>query len=354
MWWMNLCLIHFFKVQAQCTGNGLMNSCACNFINACTYDAIKKKFVAFSGPASDLKKFVPNVRSFASITSQVAEICEPGSIGIIYDCKNRIPLAATIVLTADQYEERLYTRPTLLFQESSQIGHDFQQNDIDYTMPLKRVPCYESINKYYYIEQNWYNALCRSWASSQQKCTAREMEKKSTVHRGHLIAASYGRGTPDRTIQTFIYTNAVPQFGKKNSGAWRVFESKLIVWATNNCKKAPLHVIVGSIPSTYRANNRRFFGEAGFSEFMGPSKLFPGKAGYRVNVPAYMWTAACCHSASSPSFTVSTGFFAPNKPGRRLVKSVALRRLFSSVRAIGVDLFPDMLSCNEDGNYVPL
>ena len=123
VWWLNLYSICFLKIEAQCTGNGLLN-CACNFINACKYDASKKIFNKFSGSIKDLEKFIPNVKSFATPTSQVAEICEPGNIGIIYDCKNLIPLAATAVLTADQYGAK-YLRPTVDFKRSLQIGGAF-------------------------------------------------------------------------------------------------------------------------------------------------------------------------------------------------------------------------------------
>ena len=343
-------------IHAHCTGNGFIGGCACNFINACKWNASTKTFNAFSGSAKDLKKFIPiNVSSFAAPTSQVTEICEPGSIALIYDCGNRIPLAATIVMTADQYEENPYHRPKTTFQKSVQIGDDLQQNDKDYTMPLERIPCYETLNGDYYIEESWFNALNpTSWASYHQKCAG--TLKKSAVHRGHMIASSYGRGTPDRTVQTFIYTNVVPQFGKLNSGSWALFERGLISWAKNNCNNAPLHITVGSIPSTYVGNQQRFFGKAGFSDFMEPSSR---KKRYRVNVPAFLWTAACCHSISPSPFTKSTAFYAPNKPGNKLVKGIELSRLFSAVRvrkniAEGIDLFPGMPSCNNDSNYIPI
>ena len=352
VWWLNLYSICFLKIEAQCTGNGLLN-CACNFIRACKYDASKKIFHAFHGSRNDLEKFVPNVKSFAALASQVTEICEPGNIGIIYDCKNLIPLAATAVLNADQYGASGYKRPRVDFEKSLQIRDDFQQNDDDYTDALRRVPCYETLSKQNFIEQKWYQALTSGTVvSTTQPC--RLGITKSSIHRGHLIAASYGRGRPDRRIQTFVYTNAVPQFGRINSGRWRIFEQALITWAINNCMGAPLHVIVGTIPSTYGTNKRRFFGKAGFSNFDGPSNIFFGKSPYRVNVPAFMWTAACCHSAS-PFYTKSTAFFAPNKPGHGLVRRVELSRLFLVVRVrAAIDLFPGMPSCKDDRNYIQI
>jgi DNA/RNA endonuclease G (NUC1) len=330
-------------IEDQCTGNGLCN-CACNFINACKYDASNNIFKAFSGSANDLKKLTPNVKFLSTPPNHVAEICEPGNIGIIYDCTNRIPLAATAVLTANQYRAK-YKRPTVDFKRSEQIGDYIQQNDQDYTKSSQRVPCYETMNEdEYFIEQKWYQASSNSLpTSSTQPCP--QSIKKTPIHKGHLIAASYGR--PDRREETFVYTNAVPQFERLNSGSWGQFEGGLIKWAKDNCMGAPLHVIVGTIPSTYGPNEPRFFGQTGFSNFDGISK----KYSYRVNVPAFMWTAACCHS-TSPLFTKSTAFFAPNRPGYNLVRGVELSKLYLQVN-VG-NLFPGMQSCNEDKNYIQI
>ena len=365
VWWLNLYSIHFSIIQAQCTGNGLFKECACNFINACKYDESAKKFNAFPGSARDLEKFIPNVKFFSTstVTSQVAEICEPGNIGIIYDCLKRIPLAATTVLTADQYGGE-YTRPSMSFKTSSQIGRDLQQNDVDYTDALNRIACYETTKTtkpQNFTEQKWYEALTNGIVVSDTNPCGHNMKESATpVHRGHLIAASYGRGTPGnmRIKETFVYTNAVPQFGRLNSGHWRVFEENLLTWAEKNCKGAPLHIIVGTIPSTYWPNDWRFFGEAGFSDFVGSSKILTGKSPYRVNVPAYMWTAACCHS-DSRKLTKSTAFFAPNSPGFGLVRGVGVSDLFLAIRVApadisAVDLFPQLDDCNKAENYIKI
>ena len=139
-------------------------------------------------------------------------VSHAGNIGIIYDCKNLIPLAATAVLTADQYGDE-YDRRGMSFKTSSQIRDDLQQNDVDYTDPLKRIPCYETTTKQYFTEQKWYEALTKGTVVSNTNPCPHDM-KKSAIHRGHLIAASYGRGTPEnmRIKKTFVYTNAVLQF----------------------------------------------------------------------------------------------------------------------------------------------
>ena len=82
MWW--ICL-DFSVIHAQCTGNGL-DSCACNFIGT----SIGNTKTSTSGAFTGRNLVFPKVESFAK-TKQVAEICEPGKIGIVYDCVNRVP-----------------------------------------------------------------------------------------------------------------------------------------------------------------------------------------------------------------------------------------------------------------------
>ena len=143
--------------------------------------------------------------------------------------------------------------------------------------------------------------------SPNQQCDAAHAIN-TPVHKGHLIAARYGAGNTDRVKATFTYSNAVPQFGKFNSGAWNEAEGDRVVgWARQNCaqhggqpsQNARVYIVVGAIPSTYQGSNQRFFGEWGFSDYQSWS-LLPktygaktGKKEYRVNVPRYMWTAVC-------------------------------------------------------------
>ena len=140
MWWICLDLIYVSAIHAQCTGNGL-NSCACNFIGACTWDTKTSTYRAFTG--RNLKKFIPKVESFAK-TNQVAEICEPGQIGIVYDCVNRVPLASTVVIKSNEYGIRSAYRSRRNFRQSHFIGIGYQQQNPDYTDALHRKPCYEA------------------------------------------------------------------------------------------------------------------------------------------------------------------------------------------------------------------
>ena len=352
--------IHFCKTQAPCAGNGL-TSCACNFIKACEWNSITKKFSVFKGSKDDLDKFIPRgLNVLAKNPTKVAEICELGLIGIFYDCENRIPIASTLVLTADQYNY-VYRRPRYSFRYSSNIENTLQQNNKDYKDSNSRLPCYEThyIKRINYVEHWWYRAITDgTMITARSEECSKIMPPKTGIAKGHLIAASYGRGSSNRIRKTFVYTNAVPQFAKLNSGQWSKFEGKLIRWAKENCKEAPLHIIVGTVPSTFGVNEERYFGEAGFSDFINfKSEIYPEKQPYRVNVPAYMWTAACCHS---PSLTRSTAFFAINHPGLDLVKSIPFSELFLRIQdhpsgpAKDIIFFPEMPSCHNAKNFVKI
>ncbi|CAB3979358.1 endonuclease domain-containing 1 -like [Paramuricea clavata] len=335
-----------------CSGNGL-TGCACNFIKACAWNDGKRNFEVIKGyTPADLKRFLPSgLEVFAKDKTKITEICEPGSIGIFYDCKNRIPLAATIVVTAKQYESG-YKRVGS-FKGSKNIDPYFQQNDDDYAEASKRIPCYNTQGSTaMFVEKDWFLKLTGQNCLPGTACKAGIA--KSPVDRGHLVAAHYGLGPPgnDRIEETSVFTNAVPQFAKPNRGRWNKFEGKVILWARENCRGRPVHIIVGSIPSTFAANKNRFFGLQGFSDY------FSDIEGYRVNVPAYLWTAACCYSPGS--FTKSTFFIAKNQPGTELGRPKTFNELFSFIGdrpsgpAKNVKLFPQWPDCHDDTNLVEI
>ena len=345
MWWICLDLIYFSAIHAQCTGNGL-DSCACNFIGSCKWDTKTSTYRAFTG--RNLKTFIPKVESFAK-TNQVAEICEPGKIGIVYDCANRVPLASTIVLESDDYRNSKRARLSRRFRRSHVIGIGFQQQDLDYTNALSRKPCYEASNSKYFVDRNWWKSITISGMPYGSRTRSRSRcDHNIAIHRGHLIAAQY---RPADNHLTFVYTNSVPQFGSVNSGDWNQHEQRMLLWADKNCQSAPLHIIVGVIPSTYGRNDHRFVGQAGFSNYDGPSRRFPAARPYRINMVAFTYTAACCQTAS---FTKNTAFYAPNRPGYKLVKPVKLSDLFREMKANYVDLFPGEAKCTNDKHFIRL
>ena len=174
----------------------------------------------------EFKKCIPKVESFAA-SNQVAEICEPGNIGVLYDCANRIPLASSAVLTCKEYFSKSY-RATNHFRQSAFIGKSFQQHDTDYEQSLKRVPCYKASNSKYYTEHNWWRSITKASISPYSRKRLKMICKnKISIHRGHLVAPQYDISSFD----SFVFTNAIPQFGIVNSGSWNYHETALKLWA---------------------------------------------------------------------------------------------------------------------------
>ena len=164
---------------------------------------------------------------------------------------------------------------------------------------------------------------------------------------GHLIASRH----KSVSCVTFVFTNSFPQFGSVNSGPWNWNEERLLDWAANNCQNAPLHTIVGLIPSTYGKNDKRFFGEAGFSNYEGPSMRWPRTNSYRINLVSFVYTAACCQTAL---FTKNTAFYSRNLHSYKMTSPTKLSGLFRAMNAKYVDLFPGKAKCTDDKHFIPL
>ena len=168
-----------------------------------------------------------------------------------------------------------------------------------------------------------------------------------------------------RIRATFTYTNAVPQFAPFNSGSWRCSETNLITWGNDKCATdenidVRMFIVVGAIPSDF-TGRQRYFGQSGFSDFQGWSKLEKtylndsGGKEYRVNVPSYLWTAACCTFRYKGNFqTRSIAFFRSNDPGTSACSLVTPKTLFEELkRALnkpkmntsGINIFPKNNDC---------
>ena len=188
--------------------------------------------------------------------------------------------------------------------------------------------------------------------------------KTSRVHRGHLVASQYGVGNQTIKTATFVYTNVVPQFGDFNSGPWRKAEEGLVNWGRDNCansgkQNVQMFIVVGVIPSTIPftmlgLSKTRYFCRMGFSDYQDDKN-------YSVNVPAFMWTAACCtfefteEGAGKLGFK-STAFWRENNPGTLPVKPesvLKLERMLSQSTQSAINLFPDSAGeCSKSANHV--
>lgn len=100
--------------------------------------------------------------------------------------------------------------------------------------------------------------------------------KGSGFHRGHLNPKSYNRYSNKGIKATFTLTNAAPLIGEINTKWYR--NSEDIIWQKmkNDCNftNAARYIITGVVPS---ANSLQ----------------------YGANIPAYIWTAACCDAMNA-------------------------------------------------------
>ena len=293
-----------------------------------------------------------------------------------------------------------YQRPNVEFNQSSFLDPDFQAKNSDYEGSSNVQICYQHfpntgpalIDSYWYKELNpgkavKPNQLCPSVLINQNAVAKKAVAKKAvakktvakktvakkevvksaektlktSIHRGHLIAAQYGRGDKARILATFTYTNTIPQFGGVNSGPWRVKENALVEWGRKNCveheeketENVRMFIIAGAIPSTLRGTSQehRFFGNKRFSDYQSNE--------FRVNVPIATWTAACCtfhfkdSSGNDKQGTFHTFFAQGNYPrANNLVNDP--RKFFKKYTNTPIVLFPNNSDCSEKANYIKL
>lgn len=338
-----------------CKSSGFAG-CQCNILGACG--------ITPTDPM--LKGYAPSGLSLGNgLPMNVAYLCEGGTVAIMYDCNKRIPIYSATMMEGWQLNGGKVIRPST-FTPSNDIllDKEYQQNDYDYVGSSNVEVCYDTQLGDRKVDFQWYISLNpgKTLPSTTPTCNLFHGKKKTAIHRGHLIAASYGRGDPKRTMATFTYTNVVPQFGPFNSGKWCSSERRIRKWGLGYCtshnskatKNVNIYIIVGVIPSTFGSSDPRYFGSAdktaGFSNYLG------GK--YRVNVPSIMWTAACCMfqfqdgDGSWKDGISHTAFLRENNPSKeKCDTSTDINQFFGSLK-MQVNLFPAHPGCSDPSNRV--
>ena len=330
------------SAQSKCETNYGFAGCECMFAGGCdakgNIDPKKIYDVNLDG-------FAPQgINQFAyekGGSENLGWVCEGGTVAILYDCNARIPLYAATVIEGNQAGKTV-DRTNMVFELSSKLDPSFQQTNLDYKDSSKHTFCYkdEKTGKL----QNW---------SDGGKCLFNEKAPiNSPIHKGHMIAAGYARADPGRVRNTFFYTNCVPQFGVFNSGQWRSAEDSHLVkkWGNDVCHKdqknqeARIYVVVGAVPTTYKDNSKffgkpKFFGKAGFSNFENHD--------YRVVVPHFMWTAACCVFASDNTVIAVKAFARENLPNKdKVIQYKSPQEMIDELfPSSSINLFPANAKC---------
>ena len=337
------------ELSGQCQSSGF-SGCEFNIMKACDAQGnprpnLDNKLTGYS--PSGLEQF----GSFVGKKQNLAYLCENGAIAILYDCENRTPVYSATVIDEQQLNAQ-YARPSIKFKQSSSLNRHYQQKDSDYKGSSKTV---EICNK---------KKAKKRGVSPLQKCpqiSENNDELYAPIHKGHLIAAAYGRGNEARIAATFTYTNTVPQFGHMNTGIWRAKEQALVKWGRENCanhnggmtESVRMHIIVGVIPSTFHQSDQpRFFGAGGFSDDKGEDAP--------INVPSRMWTAACCtfqfkdDKGNDKQGTRHTFFAVENTPEAADELPKDYVSYFQKYTSQNIVLFPAQPDCNSEANYLQL
>ncbi|KAF4802826.1 endonuclease domain-containing 1 protein-like protein [Turdus rufiventris] len=136
------------------------------------------------------------------------------------------------------------------------------------------------------------------------------------LDRGHLSPCGH-QIDEEYKNSTFTLTNIVPQYSTLNQGAWQEYENNTMRQKTKDCVKT--YVITGAVP--------------------GNTTVPSG----RVNVPTYIWSAACCLKGNKD--LNAWGAIAENKRNVNVVTNLNLRKLEESLakhyRVMVVTLFKD-------------
>jgi len=339
------------QFQCSTTGKNGIDTCVCNIMDAC--DEHGKARASWT-------EYLPgNVEQFGDVKGggrNLAYLCEGGAVAILYDCNSRIPLYAATKITADQLSKTSSGRRSNFRQSElrNQLGKMFQQERADYSNPDEL--CLETY-KNGFTDDDWWRSSgdsnARPKRARAQTVCPRQSASFNIINKGHLIASQYGRAVPERMKATFTFTNVVPQFERFNQGTWRDSENALIKWGRGFCavkgaQHVEMFIIVGAVPST-NFEPPCYFGKHGFSVKQDRN--------YRVNVPRYMWTAACCKYNLNGTWKYhSTAFYGENDPRNEPCYPRRVAELFSNWagQLNKINLFPQTPQCEDKNNYIRL
>ena len=125
--------------------------------------------------------------------------------------------------------------------------------------------------------------------------------------------AGMNSNNENRMTASFTYTNLVPQFSDLNQEAWRLAEIAIRdQFVGKECDPKRTYLLTGTVPSEMYLGYDNFYFDVAKGKI--PKNEYPRfcKNGqplcdtkYKVNVPAYMWTAGACHDSTGKCKTFS-------------------------------------------------
>jgi hypothetical protein len=200
----------FFQVTGQhrCSSSGTngLSGCECLFLGACDVRGKPKDSLDITDHLpSGLEPF-----GYPSTASNLAYLCEGRTVGILYDCNNRIPLYAATVIRGSQLSGAPGNRPNIDFTLSkSGLDKYFQQSNKDYNKASQRKICFfkRSLQKEI-VDVAWYRAKNSKMPSSGEVCTGGSNDLATEMHKGHLIASQ--RRRPDVKKNNFCLHQCGP------------------------------------------------------------------------------------------------------------------------------------------------
>ena len=163
------------------------------------------------------------------------------------------------------------------------------------------------------------------------------------INKGHLVPAKTYAFSKENIKSTFVYTNAVPQYQKFNSGEWATYENKIREYGKDTCADNgwDLYLLTGT--SDHRIG-KNFMTDTVYDYGIpvGTPKRMPEDP--KIVIPNSMWTAGCCVNDQQQvlgSFAV-IGNNDWNK-NKLLTSEVNVQELEG---IIGITLFPGKNGCS--------
>ncbi|KAL9959910.1 hypothetical protein ACROYT_G033286 [Oculina patagonica] len=179
--------------------------------------------------------------------------------------------------------------------------------------------------------------------------------------KGHLNAAHINSFDKQHVLATFTYSNAVPQYGHFNRGAWSSFEDKIVDYVTSQCagqygSSAVMYLLTGTSKFRLQVGGEKPAHDKGPFEI----HYFPSEdAEDRIVRPNSMWTAGCCvwndesGKVRAQSIAVmGNNDFHEERIGMRSMKLEELEKLLVDERSQPVALFPSVAECRSNSHLL--